>query len=497
MATVHVVRFLPVLLTICVIILVQFSSFGIIGADGHLHGRLSLMMAQSGFIQDFPAAYFSWFNERFADKDFAYHLYLIPFTSLFGYISGVKLGALLATSLLIWVTIFLLSQYSKNPWVSWFGLTLILSSQFLRDTAEARPFVFGIVFTLLSIHALILGKVRWVFILSFVYGLVHMSAWIVPLLAVVFFVENWISGTKTNYKLLLFALLGWLCSFMVHPNFPTNIFYFYLNGILVPYYAAIGGVLELGAEFFPLSMREFFLAFPITAGSLLIWFWFSFVHASPMPRAGRLWGSAFLVIFVLGFVAKRNLTHMYPIGIIFFGIAFSHLFNFLTKTKQNYDKQLAMFGAVGTLVLLFSIWMTSVQMSLSLVSEKVIHQHFTWAAETLKKHENSGRVFHANWSDSQYLIGLTPEFEYLVTLDPIYMYTLYPDLYRKYRTISFGATPDPYNEILEEFGATMGYAGKNYFSSFIAQIKSDPRFIILGEDDLGIVFALTPSTSRQ
>ena len=112
-------------------------------------------------------------------------------------------------------------------------------------------------------------------------------------------------------------------------------------------------------------------------------------------------------------------------------------------------------------------------------------------ASILRKNAPKGsRVFHTNWSDSQYLIGLAPDFQYIVTLDPIYMYNFSPHLYQQYRVTSFAGSSDPYTVLRDTFGAHYGYAGKNYFGNFIGQIKSDTRFVVLGEDELGVVFAL-------
>jgi hypothetical protein len=99
-------------------------------------------------------------------------------------------------------------------------------------------------------------------------------------------------------------------------------------------------------------------------------------------------------------------------------------------------------------------------------------------------------IFHANWSDSQYLIGLNPKDDYFVTLDPVYMYNKTPELYKLYRDVAFGRLKDPYPALKDTFKARYGYAGKNFFNGLIEQIRKDSRFTILAEDNFGVIFKL-------
>lgn len=492
MAKRSIVWLLPLALILLIFFLVQFSQPTIIGADGYLHGRLSLMVARSGFLKELPQAHFSWFATRFSDKDFLYHLYLVPFVSLFGLLTGAKLGGFVATGLLAATIVYLLGFYGKNHWASWAGLMLLLSSQFIRDTAEARPFIFAILLTLFGIHSFIQGKAKWVFIVSFFYGMAHLSAWTLPLLAFVFTLHDWVASGKRNATLLGASAGGWLLSFLIHPNFPNNLFYFYLNGILVPWYAAKTGVLELGAEFFPLNTQELLRAFPVLVLGGMVLFWLRLTAQGKLSRETTLWGISIGLFLPLGLIAKRNLTHLYPIAIIFFGLGIVETLREQRRRDQAFfDRALCQACIAGVLFGVYSMWQTVTGLSHSLLSEKIYSEHFSLVAALLNAKAPKGtRIFHSNWSDSQYLIGMAPDYEYFMTLDPIYMYSYNKDLYALYRQVSFGQVNDPYRTLKDTFGVTYGYAGKNYFKALIEQIRRDSRFSIEGEDQLGIVFSL-------
>lgn len=277
-------------------------------------------------------------------------------------------------------------------------------------------------------------------------------------------------------KIIMFVIIGWLLSFLIHPNFPHNLYYFYLNGILVPLYAAKTGILELGAEFFPLNTQQLMQYFPLLIPGLLsgIYLW---VNKTILSKQLFIIWSVYLF---LGLVARKNLTLGYP-------------FFLLWLASVLKDKSLTL---VGFLIIFLIIGSGSIStynnLQQSLLSESIYNSHFEQVANWLKLNVPAGEtVFHTNWSDSQYLIGMDPLHDFIVTLDPIYMYSWNSDLYKKYREISFGNSKNPYEDIKKYFGANYGYAGKNYFGGLINQIRGDKiHFAILAEDYLGVIFRL-------
>ncbi len=471
---------------------VQYSVPSIIGADGFLHGRMSLLIAQHGFLKTFPQAYFSWFRDRFSDKDFLYHLYLIPFTTTLGVIGGTKFGAFVGTSLLF-ATVLILIKKNTQGLGTWISLVLLFSSQFLRDSAEARPFVFAMMLTLIGIHAVSIKNIKLMFVISLLFGMTHLSAWLLVIFTIGMHVIDWMTTGKGSKRLVGASAAGYGLSFWLHPNFPNNIFYTYLNGILVPWYAAKTGVLELGAEFFPLYTHEVIRFFPVLIGALTIVVICLFLRPIKLRREIVVWGLATILFGLLALVSRRNMTHLYPVFVVWLGITIGDWFGAITSEKKEMRLRiLSLAIPVVFIFLTYSFWQTNTYLKQSLLFDRVYGQHFTHMAAVLTQNAPKGsRVFHTNWSDSQYLIGLAPDFQYIVTLDPIYMYNFNPVLYQQYRVTSFAGSSDPYKTLIETFGTRYGYAGKNYFGNFIGQVRSDKRFTILGEDELGIVFALS------
>ncbi|MBI4035088.1 MAG: hypothetical protein HY381_01670, partial [Candidatus Chisholmbacteria bacterium] len=422
--------------------LIQFSVPQIIGADGYLHFRLSRMITQQEFITSLPQAKFSWFATKFADKDFIYHLYLIPFSS-------AKWGALVAASLLVVVYALIARHFFSIGWAAIAVLSLLFSAQFLRDIAEPRPLVLALSLSLIGIWTLLRRRWRLAGLVTAVYGLVHLSAYVMVIWALLSALPD-TQDKKIRWKGVLTVFLGWLISFVAHPNFPNNIFYFYLNGILVPIYAARTGILELGAEFFPINTRQLLQLFPLVIGGIIYAIW----ERKPTSITTAKLGSFAAVYFILGLISRKNLTLGYPVFILF-------LVSFLSDVFTTTKKLLPGLVVMASLwITLSGIW-TLTQLRQMLVSETIVNDHYERVASWLKQNVPPGAtIFHANWSDSQYFIGLDDQHNFFVTLDPIYMYHWNRELYQQYRQLAFGKTTDPYTILQSNFGVHYGYAGK-------------------------------------
>lgn len=481
-------------LIICLLViwLVQYSSPYIVGADGNLHARMALMIAKSGFLRSLPEAHFSWFAVRFSDKDFLYHLYLVPFVTILGYTAGTKLAAAVGFSLLAVSVYVVLKRLVSWPFTVLGMLVLAMSPKFLRDMSEARPFVFAVMFTVLGIDAVQRKSPKAVFLIGLLYGMTHLSAWVLPVYAVMYAVYGWISSGKLPYKVVLASVGGYALSFLLHPNFPNNVFYAYINGILVPWYAITGGVLELGAEFFPITTRDLATRYPAyILGGASVPLVLPYLRNSHRREIAG-WGTATVIFALFGMVSQRNLTHLYPVAVIFLMIvAESSAKSMKEAPKLMADRLRSVLVPVLLAGLAVCGYLTLSIVRIMLLSDAYWSDHYTRVARYMEKSiPNGNRIFHTNWSDSQYLLGLAPQYEYIETLDPIYMYTYDKPLYELYRRVSFGSEKDPYSALTKSFGTYYGYAGKNYFNAFIEQIRKDSRFTIMAEDELGVVFSV-------
>lgn len=481
----------PNLITIFILILgitgiffVQFMTPTLYGADGYLHIRMAEFLRDLGPMYDFHWAKFSTFTTNFSDKDFLYHALLIPFTFSDNIFHGAKVAAALFASFLFLGFYMILRKYSDKVVLPFFLIAFFLSDMFLQAISRPRPISLVILLTIFSIHLLIHKKYRLLFFTALAYSLGHITSPLLILYALIVEVVRYADKKEFCAKNIFAVFLGILAGFIIHPNFPNNFSVFYLNSILVPLYTIKAGVLELGAEFFPLNTRQFLLSYPVVIIGLIL---LIFTAISKRPKA-KFETSVFLTLamffLVLSFICRRYLSHGYLIMLI----AFSSYFTDAVSDLKNINKKLIIGASV--LIILLGIGISRTVRYNAIIA-RVVNTHYEQVGKWLEQNVPEGElIFHANWSDSQYFIGLNPKNDYFVTLDPVYMHNPNPELYKLYRDVSFGRTKDPYPVLKDTFKVKYGYISRNYFSGLIDQIKADSRFTILAEDSLGVIFRL-------
>lgn len=484
MAKYNLITAFILVLGIAVIFLAQFSTPTLYDADGYLHIRMAEFLRDFGPRYNFHWARFSTFNGNFADKDFFYHVILIPFTYFKNIFFGVKIAAFIFAVLLFLSFYFILRRYADKIILPFFLVCFLFSSHFLEAISSPRPLTIAILINLAAIHFIINRKYALIFFTGLLYSLIHVTSPLMILYALIIEAVRFYDKKEAYPKTVLFSFLGVAAGFLIHPNFPNNLLVFYLNSILVPLYTIKTGVLELGAEFFPLNTRDYLLQYPMIIIGVISIIYIA-ISKFPKPRfETKAFMALGLVFFILSFTCQRYLSHGYLIMLA----AFSCYASDSMQAKWHVKKS-------ALAILCFLIIALGVNafngIRYNALISRVINGHYEAAGRWMEKNIPAGElIFHTNWSDSQYFIGLNPKNDYFVTLDPVYMYNKDPELYKIYRDVSFGKTSDPYNALKDKFNVKYGYAGKNYFNGLVEQIRKDSRFTILAEDNFGIIFKL-------
>ena len=481
------------LLGIASIIAVQFWTPTLYGADGYLHIRMAEFIKNHSLRYGFHWARYSTFTKNFADKDLLYHIFLIPFTRFFPDIFiGAKFSAIFLAIIFLTGFFAILRLYSVRLLIPLFLLALLISDRFFYLFCWPRQMIMVILLTILGIHFLIEKKYWAVFIITSAYCLAHVSGPYMFLYAFLTELARFFNSKRFNFKSLLVVSAAILTAYLIHPNFPNNIRAFYLNAIMVPVYSVKWG-LELGAEFFPVSTREYLFSYPFLVLSFVL---MPFIAIFLRPRATLRTQVFFLhsaVFFIFSFFSQRYIAHGYPLMLLSTASYIQDYFKENTERKEWLNLKPLFYSTIIFLCglgVVFGIFAYKNLRQFAFVT-KAYDSHYEAVGKFLKQNVPKGElIFHSNWSDSQYFIGINPDNDYFVTFDPIYMFYYNPKLYNLYRDVSFGRTQDPYNVLKYTFKANYGYAGKNFFGVLIEQIRRDPRFKILGEDNFGLVFKL-------
>ena len=479
------------------LLIIQWLTPKIWGADGYLHVRMAEMVKNQGLLKSLPQARFSYFVDRFSDKDWLYHVMLVPFTWGKNLFVGAKWAAFVFSGVLYSSIVIIASYYVNPAGLVVVGLAPFLSSHFLLTMSRPRPMVLGITLGLWVVHGLLRKKPRTVFLSSLGYMMMHITGVLAIGYSVLVWFWRWLFKKYSRYGTwnigVVMAILGVSLGFVLHPNLGNNFFYFYLNGVLVPFFAAKWGVLELGAEFFPMTTLEYLKNYPLIILGILSMSLVVLVERPKILRRTQIMMILASVFVVMGMMSQRYIAHGYPFMILGLGMFVGDWTSdkgfklFLRKIERGVN----LIMLVGIVIVILMIGSSLKKVAQTAKGTTAMNGHYEEMGNYLKDNVAEGElIFHANWSDSQYFIGVNPKNDYFVTLDPVYMWHKNQEVYKLYRAVAFAQLEDPYAVLKNTFKVNYGYADKRYFGGLVAQVRADTRFEIVKEDRMGAIFRL-------
>jgi len=284
------------------------------------------------------------------------------------------------------------------------------------------------------------------------------------------------------------ATIGVIIGCFIHPNYPNNYISIFLNAILVPFYTITGSGLDFGGEFNTLDTKSTFIDNFAVFFFLNIVLWMKFLTKIKLKFSTIVWWGCSCIYLLLAFLGNR---YWYTANALFF-IFFA---SFLRDWKGEREWK-SIFIKINSFVVV-SVIIFSILLSFKLkkfteaVSTRAMHNiHYENVSLWMKQYVPRGEtIFHAYWSDSPFFMCLNPKNNYLVVLDPVYMFYRYPKEYMVYTDLRKGRISNPQDILKKMFGANYGYTRSNCL--LYDQIKSDAyNFKIIYEDDWGVFFKI-------
>jgi hypothetical protein len=102
------------------------------------------------------------------------------------------------------------------------------------------------------------------------------------------------------------------------------------------------------------------------------------------------------------------------------------------------------------------------------------------------------RIFNANWDDFPKLFFFNTKHAYVYGLDPNYLYSQNPDLYKLLLDITGGKVDDPAPMIREKFGANWVFTDAKENDDMVAKLLASGWAEIAYEDDEARILRIRP-----
>ena len=449
----------------------QFASDHLCGTDPYYHIKFAYVTRHQGIIHNFHWARFSWWHEHFFDKEFIYHLYLSMFT--FGdLIQGAK-WATVVMGTAIFTAYFLVLRENgvRYRWLWW----LLLGSSggyLLFRVNVTRPQTLSIFLLIVGLHFLINERHWIVGLLSLVYSLSYTGHYQYVGLAFIFLVVVRLKDHRWSWKPAVWALVGMLLGWLIHPNFPNNIQGFFVQNVLVIFHQLHKTVdLHMGGELNSMTARSLINVNPAT----LIPLWLGILVAIVRPFATNT-RTLFLFVastiyLVLTLNTKRFAEYWIPVTGLFNAFYYSSMPESLTLGSWWKNRRWAFYAMSAVLILGIPFLAYQSHKDTYRQLDRCGESTYMPSARWLAKHVPSGAgVLTCDWDDAPYLFFESTEHDYTVFLDPTFMYFWNPDMWHRWDRLTHGKDAHPIDTIVHRFKSRFVYCTSD-FGDFKKQLS--------------------------
>jgi len=476
----------------CLILCLSYPLFAhpsLFDPDSYYNIAISNFIRDAGFHYEFRWTSFSVFNGSFADKDLLLHIIILPFLYVTAnpLLAG-KFAILFCIAMFLLAYAFILRKYLSDIAASLFMILPITSWIVSAYLLQLRSVTLANILAILGIYSIINRKFFYIFILSLLYSLAHVSFFMLIIFAFVCEILRALSKEGISAKTILLVMLGSAVGTAVHPNFPNNLLSLYLNGILVPRDLVGGMGMVFSGELGALDTRAALIDNFALFFTLNIILWILFQAKKRASLATAVWLASSIIYLTLAMFAVR---YWYQ----------ANLYTFIALASLVHDfKESGVFKRTSSKIFILIISCSIIAVPLVAINFQRLMQFIKFSGEHSLRMEKTaswmsanipkGRIiYHSYYDDSSYFICLDPGNSYINTNDPVYMYYRYPREFAIMNDLSMGKVSEPWKIFKKVFRADYGYVRK--VEPLFRQIVSEPEhFKMIYEDGESAIFEL-------
>ncbi len=419
--------------------------------DSYFHVQLSEIMSRQGLVlKNFPWAVCSIWTDSFFDKEWLFHVWLIPFISLFGKFTGAKVAVLATVSIVAisWGLLLRQTGIRKYIFPAMCFMLFIAGCLFFERLTFCRSLLFALIFFPTAILFVLRGNRIGLMTVSYLYAISHTGSWqLLPVVLVFDIARKYKErdAFKMHDFMSAWVLFGLIAGLILNPYFPANIKGLFVQNIMVLKIRLFGfgnDVIDQGFELYPMTLNRImqgFIPVAVLTG-------YTIYDAATKKRISSMdWITLSLLVltsvyFILTILCQRFIEYSAPLSAVFILAYWCKYENPLnSRTRKTVFALLFVCMALITVLELKEV--------LYLDQPK-----YAGAAEWIKRNAEPGEIiFTADWDDTPMLFYGAPEQRYLVFLEPYFMYLHSPQKYRIWKKISDGKMLYAPEEIVSTF----------------------------------------------
>src|SRR5829696_319261 len=458
--------------------------------------------------------------EHYADHHFLFHLLQIPFLWFFEPVMAAKVAAVVFSTFAVFSVYWLLHRYRIDYPLVWLAAIFTCANMFYYRMSMAKAPALTIVITIIGIYLLFERKYIWLGPLMFAFVWTYSLFPLLWFAAIIWTLILLWNERRFEWRPFAYTTAGMIAGNIINPYFPNNLYLFFEH-FWTKFKVGSDFAVAVGGEWYPYSGMELLTHFPVAMAAMLIGYVLFVPRGSKLPEKATFFLVFVSILLAAQFRSKRFAEYFPPFAVLFAAFSWQafttrdthelpehvklELEPFLDVDKQSVEQDrwgLTKTIAACAIAVVLGIYFVFNMVGFHQLSfgenglvgtirdneaDERYERAMTWAQGTNadgKENIPAGsRIFNCNWDDFPKLFFLDTKHSYVYGLDPNYLYSQNPDLYKLLQDITGGKTTDAGPVIREKFGANYIFADAKENDDMIAKALESGWVEMAYEDD--------------
>lgn len=489
--------------------------------------------------------------DSYADHHFLFHLLQIPFLWFFEPIMAAKVAAVFYATLAVFSCYWLLIRYKVEYPLVWLLALLTCANPFYYRMNMAKAPPLSIIFSITGAWLLFERRYIWLLPLTFVFVWAYSFYPILVVAAVIWAVIIYWNENKIEWQPVAYTAGGAIAGNIINPYFPNNLLlfweHFWTKFRVGTYDVPVGG------EWYPYDTKALVGLCGVAMLAMFIGYVLYAPSEKKVDEKSTFFLLLATALMIWIFQSKRYAEYFPPMAVLFAAFSFQAFKNQQTPDAlllpEDFRRDLSPYldrdstvvtqkgqdawkmAFVGLISAILFIWMflmmRGVEIPRSLLSETqankscsnenpfaaqnrcVIQKGLSheleqndpperfqkameWAAKNIPAKDENGkivRIFNTDWDDFPKIFFHDTKHAYIAGLDPNYLYSRSPELWKHYEEITTGKVEDPAPIIKEKFGARYVFSDLHH-DDFYAKIMESGWADKIYEDDDAMILKI-------
>lgn len=466
--------------------------------------------------------------QDYADHHFLFHLLQIPFLWFFEPVTAAKIAAIFYASLAVFAVFWLLYRYQVDYLLLWLLAILTCANPFFYRMNMAKAPPLTIIFSVIGIYLLFERKYIWLLPLMFAFVWTY-SLFPLLLFAAFFWtlIIAW-NERRLEWQPLAYTTGGMILGNLINPYFPNNLKLFWEH-FVTKIKIGTDFAVAVGGEWYPYSGQDLLTHFPVALTAMLVGYILFRPQNGKLPEKSTFFLMFVTVLLMAQFRSKRFAEYFPPFAILFAAFSWKDfLTSSVVKLPEDFRREIEPYLDAAKLSAQEQRWKnvkTAGVWALGIVLTAVMFYNFigidlstneklqkiswlrpltgikqigllsdirgnedndryknamTWAIDNIPEGE---MIFNCNWDDFPKMFFYDRKHTYVYGLDPNYLYSQNPELYKTLTDITSGKIDEAAPLIREKFGARFIMSDARENEDMIAKLLESGWAEIVYEDN--------------